>query len=263
MLKVFKLHRSVRSTLLSSKVTGEIRNHGAQTNLESLKRLQKSDPYVTFGITAVETAAKNHAFTIPKLIEIASASLGITPDRFRQPGPGFIDTNLTAQRLNEMMEAIEDTIIHGGQIVLATSHPGSLLTYYLRLAQAIVARGGTLASTSAPVLIAPYRWIDSVDGVHVLTDEGGLLHSHDSAGFEIFLSKLPQEPELVIADHGYAGAAINRNIKTIAIHDVDDPGIPVAAYLGCDVLAIPMNDNQLNQPTAAVIDAVLAAPVAP
>ncbi len=58
----------------------------------------------------------------------------------------------------------------------------------------------------------------------------------------------------------FAGAAINRGIKTIAIHDVDDPGIAVAAHLGCDVLAIPMTDNQLNQPTATVIDAVLSAP---
>ncbi len=260
MLKVFKLHRSVHSTLLSSRVTGVIRNHGAKTNLESLKRLQKSDPYVTFGIKAVETAAKKHAFTIPKLIEIVSASLGISADRFKQDGPGFIDTSLTGERLSQMMSIIEDTIAHGGKIVLATAHPGSMLAYYLRLAQLIVSRGGELATTSAPVMIAPYRWIDSIDGVHVLTDEGGLLHTHDSAGFEHFLSELPSVPALVVADHGYAGAAINRGIKTVAIHDVDDPGIPVAAYLGCDILAIPMNDNQLNQPTATVIDAVLAAP---
>lgn len=263
MLKVFKLHRTVRSALLSSRVTGEIGNHGAKTNLESLSRLQKSDPYVTFGIKAVEVAANNHDFTMPKLIEIVSASLGITADRFKQDGPGFIDASLTGERLSEMMGVIEDTIANDGRIVLATSHPGSLLAYYLRLAQLITSRGGSLATTSAPVLIAPYRWIDSVNGVYVLTDEGGLLHTHDSAGFDLFLSELPKVPDLVIADHGYAGAAINRHIKTIAIHDVDDPGIPVAAYLGCDVLAIPMNDNQLNQPTATVIDAVLAATVAP
>ena len=260
MLKVFKLRRNLRSTLLSSGVTGEIAHHGAKMNLEALKRVQKSDPYVTFGITVVEDAAKRHAFTLPKLIDIMAASLGITAERFKQAGPGFIDPQLTGERLGQMMEVIEATIASDGLIVLATSHPGSLLAYYMRLAELITSRGGQLAGTPAPVLIAEYRWIDVVAGVHVLTDEGNLLHTHDSAGFDLFLHALPTAPSLVIADHGYAGAAINRGIKTIALHDVDDPGIPVAAYLGCDVLAIPMNDNQLNQPTATVVDAAFSVP---
>lgn len=257
-MKAFTLRRKLRSTLLSSGVTGEISNHVAKTNLESLQRLMKSDPYVTFGIQAVELAASKRAFTLPSLTAIMAASLGITTDRFEKSGPGYIDPQLTGERLDQMVEIIEATISDGGQIVLATSHPGSLLSYYLRLADFIIRTGGTIATTSEPVLIADYRWIDSVGGVHVLTDEGGLLHTHDSAGFAKFLAALPDLPALVIADHGYAGAAINAGIKTIALHDVDDPGIPVAAHLGCDVLAIPMNDNQLNQPTATVIDEVLA-----
>lgn len=249
--------KKLSAVLLASGVTGEIRNHGAKTNLESLSRLRKADPYVTFGIKVVEQAARKGKFTQMQLIGIMAESLGISPERFKQTGPGFINSELTGERLGQMMDIIDDTIAAGGTIVLATAHPGSLLGYYLRIAQIVLGRGGVLAATPVPVPVAEYRWIDAISGVHVLTDEGNLLHTHDSQGFDLFLQKLPEAPALVIADHGYAGAAINLGIKTIALHDVDDPGIPVAAHLGCDVLAIPMNDNQLNQPTATIIEALL------
>jgi hypothetical protein len=135
-----------------------------------------------------------------------------------------------------------------------------LASYYLYLASFVSTHGGRIYRSPVPVKIAEYRWIDDVNGVHMLTDEGALMHTHDSIGFDHFLNGLTEVPALVIADHGYAGAAINHGFKTIALHDVDDPGIPLAAHLGANLIAIPMNDNQLNVPTASVIEAAGAAP---
>jgi hypothetical protein len=259
MFKALRLPGRFRKVLVSSGVTGEISAHGAKTNLESIDRLLALDPYVTFGIRVVEQAIKQKNLHRPQVIEVMAASLGITVERFNQPGPGYIDPGLTAERLHTALKLMHGVADSGGLVVLATAHPGSLASYYLALASFITENGGRVYRSNSPVKIAEYRWIDDVGGVHMLTDEGALMHTHDSIGFDHFLHGLPEPPALVIADHGYAGAAINHGLKTIALHDVDDPGIPLAAHLGANIVAIPMNDNQLNIPTATVIEAAGAA----
>jgi len=61
---------------------------------------------------------------------------------------------------------------------------------------------------------------------------------------EALLGKV--KADLVVADHGFAGAALNHAIRTLAIYDTDDPALPVAAYLGEPVRAIPVHDNRYN-----------------
>lgn len=247
----------LRTSLLRSGITGEIRSHGAKTNLESVKRVTKEDPYVTFGIQVVHQAVRRREMTYTQAVDIVAASLGTTGERFRQDGPGYIDPRLTAERFGQMLDVIDEVAAANGRFLVATAHPGSMVTYYSKLIAYITDRGGQVYRAPQPFKIAEYRWIDQIHGIHILSDEGNLLHTHDGAGFWQFLEHMPSLPDVVLADHGYAGAAINHGLKTIAIHDVDDPGIPLAAHLGADVLPIPMNDNQLNLPTAAALQAVL------
>ena len=259
MLRSLILPQKLRLSLVKSGITGEIRAHGAKTNLESIKRLLKKDPYVTFGVDAVHTAIDKKQITYDRMLEVMACALGTSTERFCQPGPGYIDPQLTAARLNEMIDLIDEVATAGGTFVVATAHPGSLMNYYFKLIDYINARGGKVYRAQELVKVGDYRWIDQVAGVHVLSDEGNILHTHDAGGFAIFLKSLPLKPDLVITDHGYAGAAMNAGLKTVALHDVDDPGIPLAAELGADVLVIPMNDNQLNLPTASAITAILDA----
>ena len=50
-------------------------------------------------------------------------------------------------------------------------------------------------------------------------------------------------PDLVFADHGFAGAAIQAGLETISIADVNDPAPAVAAELGRTDVVIVMDDN--------------------
>jgi hypothetical protein len=50
-------------------------------------------------------------------------------------------------------------------------------------------------------------------------------------------------PDLVFADHGFAGAAIERGIETISIADVNDLAPVVAKAQGRTELVIVMDDN--------------------
>jgi ABC-type uncharacterized transport system substrate-binding protein len=50
-------------------------------------------------------------------------------------------------------------------------------------------------------------------------------------------------PDLVIGDHGFAGAAIEAGIDTVSVADVNDPALIVAHALGRGDAVIVMDDN--------------------
>jgi hypothetical protein len=50
-------------------------------------------------------------------------------------------------------------------------------------------------------------------------------------------------PDLVFADHGFAGAAIEAGIETVSIADVNDPALLVAKAQGRTDAVIVMDDN--------------------
>jgi hypothetical protein len=257
MLRALHLPDKLRRSLVKSGITGEIGSHGAKTNLDSIDRLLKLDPYVTFGIDTVNEAVRQRQVDHAAVIKVMADALGTTIDRFQQPGPGYIDPQWTATKLSLMLDRLTESAQKRRLFLLATSHPGSLLTYYSMLGRFVAKQGGTVYRVQQPFQVGEYRWFDQVDGVHVLSDEGNLMHTHDSGGFAHFLRGMSQKPDVIVADHGYAGAAINAGIYTISIHDVDDPGIPLAEHLGSNVLIVPMNDNQLNVPTAVALQALI------
>jgi hypothetical protein len=263
MLRNLHLPDKLRASLLKSGITGEISAHGSTTNITAINRMLKNDPYVTFGIDVVKDAVVAKQFTQGQMIEVMADALGTPSARFRKDGPGYIDPQLTASRLSEMIDQVTTAARKHSVFLVATAHPGSLTSYYFKLIDYIISNGGRVYRAPHLVKVADYRWIDQIGGVHILSDQGGLLHTHDAIGFSKFLAQLDTLPDIVLADHGYAGAAMNAHIRTIAIHDVDDPGIPLAAHLGEDVLTIPMNDNQLNMPTASALQAILDSRLAP
>ncbi|MBW3549915.1 MAG: phosphatase [Proteobacteria bacterium] len=54
---------------------------------------------------------------------------------------------------------------------------------------------------------------------------------------------LDVEPDLVVADHGWAGAAAEAGIETLALADCNDPALFVAEAEGKPVVTVPLDDN--------------------
>src|SRR5438067_532098 len=100
------------------------------------------------------------------------------------------------------------------------------------------------------------RVIDSVNSIAFLSDTCAALHTHDSRPMEIMLDEADRTPDLVVADHGFAGEAINRDIPTVAVMDTNDPGLAVAKHLGANVILVPMNDNRPNVVTREAAELV-------
>jgi hypothetical protein len=52
-----------------------------------------------------------------------------------------------------------------------------------------------------------------------------------------------EPPDLILADHGWAGTAIKRGVETVCFTDVNDPAIAVAKAEGMVEVVVPLDDN--------------------
>jgi len=73
------------------------------------------------------------------------------------------------------------------------------------------------------------------------TDGERPMHTHSGAPMARML--LERRPDLVLADHGFAGMAIEQGIETISVADVNDPALLVAKEQARTEIVIVMDDN--------------------
>jgi Phosphatase len=50
-------------------------------------------------------------------------------------------------------------------------------------------------------------------------------------------------PDLVVADHGFAGAAIQAGLETLSFADVNDPALIVARAQGRSTVVVVLDDH--------------------
>jgi hypothetical protein len=75
----------------------------------------------------------------------------------------------------------------------------------------------------------------------MLTDGANMRHTHSGDPMSRMLEEA--RPDLVFADHGFAGAAIERGVDAVSIADVNDPALIVARAQGRTGAVIVMDDN--------------------
>jgi len=233
--------------LLSAGVAGTRTSHGAEDNLHKIRLLTEFDAGTTFGM---DELLRGVGFE--EAYEAVAYHLGYPPDAEKTPGRGCIDPARTAAGLREAGERIRATAGVGGRIIFGTGHPGALLVYYLGLARWVEHLGGetlVMESRGRDEREVPLDWAGPVA---VMADGASMLHTHDPDPMRHVLRQAGAV-DLVVADHGFAGAAVAAGIPVVAIMDTNDPALAVVAGRGADVTVIPMDDNRpLNSYTAAL-----------
>ncbi|GAB3278103.1 phosphatase [Actinocorallia lasiicapitis] len=207
------------------------------------------DPYYQFGLDLGE-------WTFDRGLAMMHRLVGVNPDPNHFYGDDTIDVDLTLDGLDAMADRVARTAEAKGSVLLATGHPTGLLPVHVALAAALKAAGCT-------VLTPAEGWsyeVDTYDGpkkrsvryfedVAVLSGGGSLHHTHDSAPMEAMLANLAAEsrhrPDLVIADHGWAGAAGEAGIPTVGFADCNDPALFAGHVVGKIEVAVPLDDNVL------------------
>jgi hypothetical protein len=234
--------------LLEAGVAGNNTSHGAENNLHKIELLLEGDPDNTFGMEALLEGAD-----FEEVYEAVSYQTGHPPDREETPGRGCIDPTRTAAGLIEAGERVRAVAGAGGGFVFATGHPGALLAYYLGLARWVEELGGRALTARTRGLYkkrgVPLDWVGPVG---TLSNGASLLHTHSPEPMRDLLRELGAV-DLVVADHGFAGAAIASGIPTVSVMDTNDPALAVAARRGADLTVVPMDDNRPQNSYAVVL----------
>ncbi len=177
----------------------------------------------------------------------------------------FIDPGGTLAGVRKHRDVLAELVGGGGgSVLVATGHP-VLLPHYGTIARALARAAcrllqplGDDEELTHPTAGRPCS-IAYVDGVGALFHDGSVHHTHRPEYMEAMLESLgPSPPDLVIADHGFAGAAIAAGIATLSIADVNDPALPLAQARHRTDGVLLVDDGLRPDLFAPVTEAILA-----
>lgn len=157
--------------------------------------------------------------------------------------------------IDHLIEAVKvayEIAVEGGTFLFGTGHP-NLLKAYASIINMLKECGGHIHYVENHFLPSiDDRLLSNQCGVSILMEENdedwydvySPLHTHDDQYMELILNEEEIEPDIVFADHGYAGTAIRKGIPTITVADTNDIDLLVASSIFPErVFVIPMHDN--------------------
>ncbi len=241
--------------LLAWGLAGRVPN-SREANLKAIRRLLDGEVFYTFGVWLVEKALAFGDLDEEAVIHLMADACGCSPDDYLQD-PGYISPVAAGAGIERMASILARAASRRWTVAFGTGHPGAMLGCYVRLADWLAREGCTIAHvpTGAP---AGIDWfVDDIGGVAVTSDGCGILHGHSTRPMEAVLA--PGQVDLVVADHGHAGAAINAGVPCLAVMDTNDPALAVAAHLDAPgLVVVPLYDNRPNRVTLQLADLLIA-----
>jgi len=231
-----------REVLLSALLDGPagIVVHPLDNVRDHIRKLLDGDPDKQFGISGLRR------FTEKEVLELTAASAGFVPDHDAHTGPVEVDPEFVLSECAAIGERLARACDRGERVILATGHPAGMILLYMETARLLATEGAKIMRPAEGLSWRDgdrhHQWqIRYLGDVAVLTDKASARHTHAPDAMERMLAEA--KPDLVFADHGFAGAAIEAGVETVSIADVNDPALIVAKALGRSERLIVMDDN--------------------
>lgn len=230
----------LETALLAGDVAGTA-THPLDNVRENALMLIDGDPDKLFGLSGLPGS-----FDLDGILDLVAEAAGVPIDHGARYGP----VEIAPGPVVEACQAVGDRVARAARdretVVLATGHPVGLALLYHAIDRLLddggarVARPAHGARWREPHLA--HDWIvDHWGGVGMLTDGREPRHTHRPDAMERMLAEV--RPDLVMADHGFAGAAIEAGVETVSIADVNDPALIVAKAQGRTQVVVVMDDH--------------------
>lgn len=233
----------LREHLLRTRIAGPVATPRA-SNVGNIRKMLAKDPDYWFGVEL------DNAWTLEDVVKIMAERVGMDPDPARETGSDTIDPERCLDTLDVVADELAKIAARGGQVLLATGHPTGLLAMLMTIAEALGRAGVGILTPSAEAWVTvndTQRRIRYVGGVATIGTGGDLLHTHSPQPMQAILDGLRRRdeamPDLVVADHGWAGAAGQAGVPTIGFADTNDPALFVAEAEGKQLVVVPLDDN--------------------
>lgn len=240
--------------LVRTRVAGDVAT-ARGSNLGNIAKMLDRDSDYWFGVEL------ERPWTREEVLQVMAEQVGIDPDAARATGADRIDPQRCVDALDAAAQRLSDVASRRGTVLFATGHPTGLLALYLPIAAALAGVGCRVLTPAAErwVSVPPgvQRRIRYVGGVATIGTGGDLLHTHAPEPMQSILTG-GERPDLVVADHGWAGAAGQAGLEVIGFADTNDPAMFVAAAEGKVAVAVPLDDNVEPASYAPIAAYVLA-----
>lgn len=231
----------LRRGLLAGGVAGPEVSHPMENVRRNAELLCAGDPDKLFGLSGIADA-----FGPEEVLALVGRAAGFEPRPGWLEGPVPVDPDRVLDACEAVGDRLAQAVRRGERVILATGHPVGLAHLYIEVGRQLRARGVTLLQPYEaepwwePGLDHPWE-VRYLEGVAMLTDGSSMRHTHSAEPIRRMLAH--ERPDLVFADHGFAGGAIEAGVETLAIADVNDPALVVAAALGRTEVVVVMDDN--------------------
>jgi len=238
---------ALRQQLMDARIAGDVATP-RENNLEKYGSFASRRAWAKFGL---ESSRK---WSVDDVVALMVRMVGVSGDPAHQRGADRIDPDLTIGALTRMAARLAAVAGPGHRVIVATGHPAGLLAVHLPLARALAAagteiltpaQGWTYDLTMHSGRVA--REIRYISGVAMVSTRGELNHTHSARPMEAMLAELAADgvdpPDLVLADHGWAGAAGQAGITSVGFADSNDPALFVGEDEGKVAVAVPLDDN--------------------
>lgn len=247
--------------LSASRIAGPVATP-REANLANFRLMAGRDPDYLFGLEP------RGAWTFDDVLALMAQRCGVSPDPLYDSGADTIDAALTVQRLEAMAGHLRTAAATKSRVLLATGHPTGVLVVHLEIARALASAGCTLLTPPAVWGHADSagrmheRHVRPVLGVSVASQGANLLHTHSPVPMELMLHALAEQgaaaPDLVVADHGFAGAAGRAGVACVGFADSNDPALFVGESEGDVAVCVPLDDNVMPHLYAPLTSFLLA-----
>jgi hypothetical protein len=231
--------QELADALVRAAIAGPVASHDRANVLWRIGRLVGGDPEEQFGMSGLGT------YSVADILALIAEETGFDSDPSVQSGGVSIEPKRLLHTLKEAGGRLAEAAKRGERVLLGTGHPASLVLFYAAIAELLRENGAKLltpmegARASDLMHTGEIRYVEDVG---VFSTMGGPIHTHGPEPMERMLDEA--EPDLVFADHGFAGAAIEAGVETIAIADVNDPAPVVAKAQRRTKLVIVMDDGR-------------------
>jgi hypothetical protein len=248
-----------RDALAAGGIVGPHKSHTRQNNISKIQALVSGEGDDHFGLSSMETHSAQEV--LGWLAELTGCSTALED----VAGCDIMDPDRTIGAIADAALRLREEAARGAVLLTATGHPTGMLEHNVRVVDAYRRAGGKVLHLREDERFEMNRrelQVRYVGSVGCLSDWGALRHTHSARPMEFLLEAQPW-PDLVLGDHGFAGAAIERGIPTIAVMDINDPALAVAwarSDRARNVVIIPMDDNRpprLYEPSWRLFEQIL------
>ncbi|TDK24593.1 taurine ABC transporter ATPase [Arthrobacter crusticola] len=227
------------SYLDSVRITGEVATP-RENNLDHMRRFLDGNEHLEFGVRTTRP------WTFDEVFSLMHEKVGTSADPSHTTGQDTIDAAKCVAALDRFADRLGRSVRAGERILFATGHPGGLLPVHAALASAAAQAGAEVMEIPHGIRFREGD-VRQVQGVLAWHQHGNLMHTHYPQPMRLVLESLAAAgrpgPELVVADHGWAGEAAAAGVPALGFADCNDPGLFVSEAEGQLEVAVPLDDN--------------------